>query len=220
MRRCKSTLKRKIGKPYVTAADWREIMEVKRTIKTDVESFELGDVISFKLKDGEKVQAKAVKQTDEGMLFLTVYCLEDKYQMFEYPVGSMEINYINSDLRHALNGKILDRFPDEIRSRMVGMRIDDSFEFDLIRIPTEREIFGENHYSKDESDTVVQFKGMKNRRNRIAFQGSKAGTGEWYWLQNRVEDIVSRFAHVSSDGIAGCCGASQYNGVRLVFLLS
>ena len=58
--------KRKIGKPYVTAADWRENMEVKRTIKTDVESFEMGDVISFKLKDGEKVQAKAVKKTDEG----------------------------------------------------------------------------------------------------------------------------------------------------------
>ena len=33
------------------------MMEVKRTIKTDVESFEMGDVISYKLKDGEKVQA-------------------------------------------------------------------------------------------------------------------------------------------------------------------
>ena len=29
--------KRKIGKPYVNVADWREIMEVKRTIKTDCE---------------------------------------------------------------------------------------------------------------------------------------------------------------------------------------
>ena len=195
-------------------------MEVKRTIKTDVESFETGDVISFKLKDGEKVHAKAVKQTDEGMLFITVDCLKDEYPMFKYKVGAMEINYFNSDLRHALNGEILDRFPVEIISRMVGMRIGDSFEFDLIRIPTEREIFGENPHGTEEPDTMEQFKGMKNRRNRIAFQGSKAGTGEWYWLQNRVEDIVSRFAHVSSDGIAGCCGASQYNGVRLVFLLS
>ena len=46
---------RKFVKPYVTAEDWRKIMEVKRTIKTDVDSFELGDVIRFKLKDGEKV---------------------------------------------------------------------------------------------------------------------------------------------------------------------
>ena len=198
-------------------------MEVKRTIKTEVESFELGDVITFKLKDGEKVQAKAVKQTDEGMLFLTVDCLKDEYQMFKNPdgMGSMEINYFNSDLRHALNGEILDRFPDKIRSRMVGMRIGDSFEVDLIRIPTEREICGENHYSKDESDTVVQFKGMKNRRNRIAFQ---TVDGEepfaWYWLQNRVEDTAFNFAHVDYDGNANYNGASHFLSVRLVFLLS
>ena len=197
-------------------------MEVKRTIKTDVESFEMGDVISFKLKDGEKVQAKAVKKTDEGMLFITVDCLKDEYQMFKNTggMGSVEINYFNSDLRRALNGEILDRFPDEIRSRMVGMRIGDSFEFDLIRIPTEREIFGENSYSKDESDTVVQFKGMKNRRNRIAFQGSKTGAWEWYWLQNRVEDTASNFVLVSSYGSASDSNASVSNGVRPVFLLS
>ena len=197
-------------------------MEVKRTIKTDVESFELGDVISFKLKDGEEVEAKAVKQTDEGMLFLTVDCLKDAYQMFKYTgyTGSMGINYFNSELRRALNGEILDRFPDEIRSRMVGMRIDDSFEFDLIRIPTEREIFGENYYSKDESDTVVQFKGMKNRKNRIAFQGSKTGTWKWYWLQNRVGDTFSNFACVNGYGLADYSCASYFVGVRPVFLLS
>ena len=195
-------------------------MEVNRTIKTDVESFEMGDAISFKLKDGEKVQAKAVKKTDEGMLFITADCLKDEYQMFEYSLGSMDANYFNSDLRQALNGEILDRFPDEIRSRMVGMRIDNSLEFDLVRIPTEREIFGENPYSKDESDTVVQFKGMKNRRNRIAFQGSKTGAWEWYWLQNRVEDTASNFARVDSAGNADCGGASVSFGVRPVFLLS
>ena len=197
-------------------------MEVKRTIKTDVESFEVGDTIKFKLKDGEKVQAKAVKQTDEGMLFLTVDCLKDEYPMFKNMdgMGSMEINYLNSDLRLVLNGEILDRFPVEIISRMVGMRIGDSFEFDLIRIPTEREIFGENYYSKDESDTVVQFKGMKNRKNRIAFQGSKTGTWKWYWLQNRVEDTSSNFARVDSYGHTDYSGASYSNGVRPVFLLS
>lgn len=197
-------------------------MEVKRTIKTDVESFEVGDIIKFKLKDGEKVQAKAVKKTDEGMLFITVDCLKDEYQMFKNTggIGSFEIKYFNSDLRRALKGEILDRFPNEIRSRMVGMRIGDSFEFDLIRVPTEREIFGENPLGKEESDTVEQFKGMKNRRSRSAFQGSKTGTWEWYWLQNRVEDTSSNFAHVSFGGTASCGGASYSLGVRPVFLLS
>ena len=197
-------------------------MEVKRTIKTDVESFELGDVISFKLKDGEKVQAKAVKQTDEGMLFFTVDCLKDEYQMFKNPggMGSMEINYFNSDLRHALNGEIIDHFPEEIRSRMVGMRIGNSDTFDLLRIPTEREIFGENPYGTEESDDVKQLKGMKNRRNRIAFQGSKTGVFEWYWLQNRVADTASNFAVVIHTGLAGYDSASNSLGVRPAFLLS
>ena len=215
--------KRKIGKQHVNVADWREIMEVKRTIKTDVESFEMGDVISFKLKDGEKVQAKAVKKTDEGMLFITVDCLKDDYQMFKHTdgMGNVEIDYFNSDLRHALNGEILDRFPDEIRSRMVGMKIGNSFEFDLLRIPTEREIFGENQcYSHDESDTVVQFKGMKNSRNRIAFQGAETGTWGWYWLQNRVENTPSNFAGVNGYGLADYSCASYRFGVRPVFLLS
>jgi hypothetical protein len=195
-------------------------MEVKRTIKTEVESFELGDVISFKLKDGEKVQAKAVQKTDEGMLFLTVDCLKDEYQMFKYPVGSMEINYFNSDLRHALNDEILDRFPDEIRSRMVGMRIGATDTFDLLRIPTEKEIFGENPYGKEESDTVEQFKCMENRRNRIAFQGSNVGAWEWYWLQNRAEDTAFHFAGVDGDGDADNNSVSHYRGVRPVFLLA
>lgn len=217
-----NTQQRKIVKPYVTAADWRKIMEVKRTIKTDVESFELGDVITFKLKDGEKVQAKAVQKTDEGMLFLTVDCLKDEYQMFKNPggMGSMETNYFNSDLRHALNGEILDRFPDKIRSHMVGMRIGNTDTFDLLRIPTEKEIFGENPYGTDEADTVTRFKGMKNRRNRIAFQGSKTGTWEWYWLQNRVEYSASDFAYVNGTGNPYYTIASDPWGVRPAFLLS
>jgi hypothetical protein len=203
------------------ADDWRrKIMKVKRTIKTEVESFELGDVISFKLKDGEKVQAKAVQKTDEGMLFLTVDCLKDKYQMFEYPVGSREINYFNSDLRHHLNEEILDRFPEEIRRRMVGMRIENTDTFDLLRIPTGREIFGKNPCDKKESDTVKQFKCMKNRRNRIAFQGYKTGAWGWYWLQNRVEDSVSKFCMVNYDGLARCDDAFFSFGVRPIFLLS
>lgn len=197
-----------------------KIMEVKRTTKTEVESFELGDVITFKLKDGENVQAKAVKQTDEGMLFITVDCLKDKYQMFKYPVGSREINYFNSDLRHALNGEILDRFPDEIRSRMVGMRVGNTDTFDLLRIPTEKEIFGENPCGKEESDTVEQFKCMKNRRNRIAFQGYKTGAWAWYWLQNRIKESASKFCTVNYDGLARCDDAFFSFGVRSVFLLS
>ena len=197
-------------------------MEVMRNMTIDTELFELGDIISFTLTTGEKVKAKAIRETPNGMLFITVDCLKDEQPMFKTPdrMGSMEINYFNSDLRHTLNGEILDSFPEEIKSRMVGMRIGNTNFFDMLRIPTEREIFGENPCGKDEPVSVRRFYGMENRRERIAFQGSETGVWEWYWLQNRVEDTASSFASVGYYGNATFYHASLSLGVRPVFLLS
>lgn len=197
-------------------------MLAERKMSVDTEMFEVGDVIRFQLKDGEKIEAIAVKETSEGTLFITKDCLSKDYPMFKTPdrMGSMELSYFNSDLRHALNGEILDRFPDEIKSRMVGMRIGNTDFFDLLRIPTEKEIFGENVYGKPEGADVEQFELMKDRRNRIAFQGADTGTWEWYWLQNRDEDYASFFARVYYYGRADSYYASSSVGVRPVFLLS
>lgn len=103
---------------------------------------------------------------------------------------------------------------------MVGMRVGQTNCFDMLRIPTEREIFGENPYGKDEPVSVRRFYGMENRRERIAFQGSETGTWEWYWLQNKVEDSASNFACVSIYGYAIYNTASHSYGVLPVFLLS
>lgn len=197
-------------------------MEVMRNMTIDTELFELGDIISFTLTTGEKVKAKAIRETPNGMLFITVDCLKDEQPMFKTPdrMGSMEISYFNSDLRHTLNGETLDTFPEEIKGRMVGMRVGQTNCFDMLRIPTEREIFGENPYGKDEPVSVRRFYGMENRRERIAFQGSETGTWEWYWLQNKVEDSASYFAYVDNDGYAYSYNASHSIGVRPVFLLS
>lgn len=196
-------------------------MKVKRKMTVDTEKFELGDIISFKLTTGEKVQARAVKETPDGMLFVTVDCLKDEYPMFKNPddMGSVEICYLNSDLRYTLNNEILVTFPEEIRSRMVDMRIGNGTEFNLLRIPSEKEIFGENKYGQ-EKGMVEQFKGMKNRRNRIAWQGSKTGEYEYYWLMNRHKEYASDFANVNDNGDAYYSTASNSLGVRPVFLLS
>lgn len=190
-------------------------MEVKRTIKVDTDQFEVGDVIKFKLADGEKVQARAVKQTSIGMLFVLVDCLAKEYPMFESMEDMTEdyFTYDNSDLRKALNGEILARFPEEIRSRMVAL----NGYGDLLRIPTEREIFGENVYGQPDGEK--RWKCVKKRRNRIAFQG-KEGAWEWYWLMNRHKDSASDFAGVNSNGDAGYTSACYSLGVRPVFLLS
>lgn len=192
-------------------------MLVKRTMKVDVELFEVGDIIKFKLTDGEKVQAMAVKQTPEGMLFVLVDCLAKEYPMFNDidDMDEEDISYATSDLRKALNGEILDRFPKEIKDRMVAVNA----EGDMLRIPTECEIFGENVYGQEESKLTKRWKPMKKKRNRIAFQG-KEGAWEWYWLMNRHKDYASYFAYVSAFGNAASGTASRSRGVRPVFLLS
>ena len=192
-------------------------MEITRKMTVDTELFELGDIISFDLTTGESVQAMAVRETPNGMLFMTVDCLKTEYKMFE---NGEVTDYEHSDLRRKLNEDILESFPEEIRERMVGMRVGQTNCFDMRRIPTEREIFGENPYGVDEPKSVRRFYGMEERRNRIAWQGSKTGEFEWYWLQNKVEDSASYFANVLSAGGAAYSYASYSRGVRPVFLLS
>jgi hypothetical protein len=187
------------------------IMEVMRNMTIDTELFELGDIISFTLTTGEKVKAKAIRETPNGMLFITVDCLKNEQKMFENPGRAEKVE---------LNGEIFESFPEEIKGRMVGMRVGQTNRFDMLRIPTEREIFGENPYGKDEPVSVRRFYGMENRRERIAFQGSETGTWEWYWLQNKVEDSASDFAIVYDNGLADCGNASYSFGVRPAFCIS
>ena len=195
-------------------------MEVIRKTTVDTELFELGDIISFDLTTGEKVQAMAVRETPNGMLFMTVDCLKTEYKMFDNVNKAEVVDYEHSDLRRKLNEEIFETFPEKIKGRMVGMRIGETNRFDMLRIPTEREIFGENPYGVDEPKSVRRFYGMEERRNRIAWQGSKTGEFEWYWLQNRAENTASYFALVGTGGNANSSGASDSRGVRPVFLLS
>ena len=84
----------------------------------------------------------------------------------------------------------------------------------MIRIPTEKEIFGVNKYGEKESDAVKQFEPMKNRRNRIAFRNNEF---EWYWLKNRGVRGATYFALVNAGGYANYDSASYSIGVRPLF---
>ena len=168
-----------------------------------------GDTLSFLLNDGEAIEAMAVKQESDGTVYITVDCLAEECALQEN--GNYGNGYEDCDLRKRLNGEVLERFPEELRQRMVPFA-----NGDLLRIPTEREIFGKNTYGVKEPDTVQQFECMKLRRNRIAFQG-KNGPWEWYWLQNRSVHSATYACYVGSAGIATANGASDSLGVRPLF---
>ena len=184
-------------------------MKVKRMIKSDVDTFKVGDIIKVKLMDGVKVQAMAMQQEEDGMIFCLVDCLPG-----EYPMNSTRTNeegYEESDLRKKLNGEILNLFPAELKALMAPFD-----NGDLLRLPTEKEIFGENYYGEYESPYVKQWKPMKKRRNRMAFDGSKDENLQWYWLMNKVRESAN-FALVSTSGDANRSGAPNSFGVRPAF---
>ena len=182
-----------------------------RWVDADKYGYEVKDVITFKLTDGEKVEAMAVKQENDGMLFCLVNCLADEYSMND--TNTNEGDYEYSDLRKELNTEIIARFPADIKARMVSFG-----NGDFLRLPTEKEIFGENYYGKNESPYVRQWKPMKQRRNRIVLQDKNSGW-EWYWLQNKCRDSAATFARVTGGGNATYGHASYSYGVRLVFKL-
>lgn len=187
-------------------------MKVKGIIESDVDTFKVGDVIEVKLAGGVKVQAMAVQQEEDGMIFCLVDCLPG-----EYPMNSTRTNeggYEESDLRKKLNSEILNLFPAKLTDMMTPFD-----NGDLLRLPTEEEIFGKNYYGECESLCVKQWEPMKKRRNRMAFDGTKDENFQWYWLTNKVEDFASRFASVDAGGNADYYNASNSIGIRPAFKL-
>lgn len=186
-------------------------MKLFRTMETAADNgYMVGDVIAFTLTDGEEVEALAVKQEQDGMIFCLVDCLNQEYSMNEE--DSNRGGYEATDLRVKLNGEILDRFPADIREKMVAFA-----NGDYLRLPTEKEIFGCNDYGKAEPDDVQQWEPMKKRKNRIAFQGKGTDRWEWYWLQNAHKRYAAYFALVRYYGRAYYDYASYAHGVRPAF---
>lgn len=172
------------------------------------DSYKVGDVIDFTLTTGENVSAMAMRQEEDGMLFVFIDCLRK-----EYPMNEQNTNmggYECCDLRKTLNTEILDTFPDSIKSRMKPV-----YKEDKLRLLTAMEVFGENRYGNEDNGTPLPL--MKEIRNRIAFQGRGTDAWEWWWLQNTVKESSAHFALVHSAGYAPYNRASNDLGVRPAF---
>lgn len=192
-------------------------MKVYRTSEVLVGGrYEVGDIVSYTLETGEEVEAIAVKEEfdehgDLCMVFMLMDCLNDTCRMNRDDTN--EGGYEKSYLREWLNEECIEKFPFAMRMNMVPFE-----DGDLLRIPTEREIFGRNIYGEEEPGTVEQFEPMKERRNRLASAGLN-GEYQYYWLKNKRVRSATSFCYVDSYGNAGSNGASYSNGVRPLYRL-
>lgn len=176
--------------------------------------YEVGDIVSYTMEDGEEVEAIAVKEEFDKhgnlcMVFILLDCLKEECRMNRDDTN--DGGYEESYLREQLRTEYLERFPASLRLNMVPFE-----NGDLLRIPTEREVFGENRYGEEEPDTVEQFEAMKKRRNRMALDGSNGGT-QAYWLQNKRVRSATNFCFVNGNGYAYYNYASFSIGVRPLY---
>lgn len=176
--------------------------------------YEVGDIVGYTMEDGEEVEALAVKEEFDKhgnlcMVFMLLDCLKEECRMNRDDTN--DGGYEESHLRDQLATKYLEKFPAALRLNMVPFE-----NGDLLRIPTEREIFGRNIYGEEEPDTVEQFEPMKKRRNRMAFDGLNGET-QAYWLQNKRVRSASLFCYVGTSGAAANNGASNPYGVRPLY---
>lgn len=176
--------------------------------------YEVGDIVSYTMEDGEEVEALAVKEEFDKhgnlcMVFMLLDCLKEECRMNRDDTN--DGGYEESHLRDQLATKYLEKFPAALRLNMVPFE-----NGDLLRIPTEREIFGRNIYGEEEPNTVEQFEPMKKRRNRMAFDGLNGET-QAYWLQNKRVWSATNFCNVNTNGSAGSYGASFSFGVRPLY---
>lgn len=176
--------------------------------------YEVGDIVSYTMEDGEEVEALAVKEEFDKhgnlcMVFMLLDCLKEECRMNRDDTN--DGGYEESHLRDQLATKYLEKFPAALRLNMVPFE-----NGDLLRIPTEREIFGRNIYGEEETNTVEQFEPMKKRRNRMAFDGLNGET-QAYWLQNKRVRSATYFCGVYYGGVAYYANASYSLGVRPLY---
>lgn len=176
--------------------------------------YEVGDIVSYTMEDGEEVEALAVKEEFDKhgnlcMVFLLLDCLKEECRMNRDDTN--DGGYEESHLRDQLATKYLEKFPAALRLNMVPFE-----NGDLLRIPTEREIFGRNIYGEEEPNTVEQFEPMKKRRNRMAFDGLNGET-QAYWLKNKRVRSATYFCGVDYAGFAHSGYASYSIGVRPLY---
>lgn len=169
---------------------------------------DVGDEISFLLKNGVVIRALAVKKELDGMLFCFSNCLPVRIPMSES--GECD-SYEESEVREYLCENVYPAFPESIKESLVPFE-----NGDFLRIPTEKEVFGKNECGEEEAESITQWEPMKRVMNRVAGNAGEEFT-IWYWLKNKSNEYSSDFAIAAAYGHANSYRSSYTSCVRPVF---
>ena len=189
-------------------------MKISRefTFKAKPNMLRVGDVISFKLKTGEKVRARAIKEYQHTMLMWFEDCLKDEYPMNEENTNNG--GWLESDARQLLNSAIINDFPNKILKHM-----DRDYNGDWLHLLSIEEVFGLTaDFVETKESKKMQIPALKTEKSRVKSLGLDGGTC-WYWLRSPYVSNATRFCRVNSYGNADCNDASLALGLAPAFYL-
>ena len=189
-------------------------MKISReiTFKAKPDMLRVGDVISFKLKTGEKVRARAIKEYQQTMLMWFEDCLEDEYPMNEE--NTNDGGWLESYARAILNTEIINSFPDKILKHMVT-----DYNGDWLHLLSIEEVFGMTpDFEETEESKKIQISALKTEKSHVKGLGLDGETC-WYWLRSPYSGSATQFCRVRINGAANCNNASIALGLAPAFYL-
>ena len=186
-------------------------VEIIRQVKMDgfdeVGEWQIGDIIRFTLLTGEEVEAQCQRVDPEGATFCLTHCLEEGQPMNEE--NTNKGGWDESDLRKYLNTKILDSFPESIKSKMKPI-----YTYDFLTLPTVEDIFGEWDFDRWEPKEGAEpnWPLMKHRQYRAK--------GNCWWERSAYYNTATHFCYVNASGNANSNNASFSCGLAPTFLIA
>ena len=190
-------------------------MKIRRSIefKAKPEALVVGDVISFKLLDGEKVEARAIRNEGNRMLMWFEDCIKGRYPMNEENTNNG--GWLDSDARSLLNTEIINRFPGKILKHMVK---DDNG--DWLHLLSIEEVFGMTpDFEITKESAKLQIPALKTEKSHVKGLGLHGET-TWHWLRSPYASNATYFCDVDTNGTTYYNGASVARGLAPAFYLS
>ena len=190
-------------------------MKIRRSIefKAKPDALVVGDIISFKLLTGEKVEARAIKREGNRMLMWFEDCLKTRYSMNEENTNAG--GWLDSDARSILNTEIINSFPGKVLKHMVK---DDNG--DWLHLLSIEEVFGRTpDFEETEESKKLQIPTLKTEKSHIKGRGLNGET-MWHWLRSPYASHATNFCFVHAYGTASYGNASNATGLAPAFYLA
>ena len=172
-------------------SSWQDIIELVRT-GCSYRLFNVGDVISFKLKDDTNFEMEIAGidiYIPNTVVLVAKNCLQEDLPMNKRAVYSEHGGWSKCKMRSYLNDKFYKLLPDDFASVIIPRTIvqqignDKYISEDKIWLPSQTEMFADTPNDMDIGDKHFPLYSTYKSRTKIRVNGNNT---LWYWLRTPI----------------------------------